>query len=49
MDFQIPKFWDFVLLNNQYQIPKNEENINFKLSAPAWFFQKLALKHTISC
>ena len=43
MDFQSTKFWEFVLLNNHYQISKNEGNQNFKLSGPAWFLQKLAL------
>ena len=43
MDFQIPKFCAFALLNNHYQISKNEGNQNFKLSAPAWFLQKLVL------
>ena len=46
MDFQIPKFWEFALLNNHYQITKNEGNQNFKLSRPAWSLQKLALKAT---
>ena len=41
MDFQIPK-WEFALLDKHYQISKNEGNQNFKLSAPAWFLQKLA-------
>ena len=43
MDFQTPKFCAFALLNNHYQISKNEGNQNFKLSAPAWFLQKLVL------
>ena len=32
MDFQTQTFWEFALLNNQYQISKNEGNQNFKLS-----------------
>ena len=44
MDFQTPKFLEFALLNNHYQISKNEGNQNFKLSVPAWFLQKLTLK-----
>ena len=40
MNFQIPKFGQFALLNNHYQISENEGNQNFKLSAPAWFLQK---------
>ena len=40
MNFQIPKFGEFTLLNNHYQISKNEGNQNFKLSTPAWFLQK---------
>ena len=32
MDFQTPKFWELALLNNHYQISKNEGNQNFKLS-----------------
>ena len=47
MDFQIPKFWEFALLNNHYQTSKNEGNQNFKLSKlskTAWDLQKLALK-----
>ena len=43
MDFQTSKFLEFALINNHYQISKNEANQNFKLSAPAWFLQKLAL------
>ena len=46
MDFQTSKFLEFVLLNNHYQISKNEENQNFKLSTPAWFLQKLTLKYS---
>ena len=45
MDFQTPKFWEFALLNNHYQISKNEGNQNFKrseLPEIAWFLQKLA-------
>ena len=45
MDFQSPKFWEFALLNNHNQISKNEGKQNLKLSRPAWFLQKLALKH----
>ena len=44
MDFQTPKFREFALLNNHYQISKNKGNQNFKLSRPAWSLQKLALK-----
>ena len=44
MDFQTPIFLEFALVNNHYQISKNEVNQNFKLSAPAWFLEKLALK-----
>ena len=47
---------EFALLHNNYQISKNEGNQNFKLSRPAWFLQKLALKqllvylcHTVRC
>ena len=50
MDFQTPKFREFALLNNHYQISKNEGNQNFKLSKlpkTAWFLQKLALKHNL--
>ena len=47
MDFQTPKFWEFALLNNHYQISKCEENHNFKLSQPALFLQTLALKKAI--
>ena len=48
MEFQAPKFWEFALLNNHYQFSKKKEgNQNFKLSAPAWFLQKLALKGTL--
>ena len=47
MDFQIPNILEFALLNNHYQILKNEGNQNFKLSAPAWFLQKLALKCSV--
>ena len=32
MDFQTPNFLEFALLNNHYQISKNERNQNFKLS-----------------
>ena len=44
MDFQTSKFLEFALLNNHYQISKDEGNQNFKLSASAWFLRKLALK-----
>ena len=44
MDFQIPKSWEFALLNNHYQISKNEGNQNFKLLRPTWVLQKSALK-----
>ena len=47
MDFQTPNILEFALLNNHYQISKNEGNQNFKLSAPAWFLQKLALKCSV--
>ena len=50
MDFQIPKFCAFALLNNHYQISKNEGNQNFKLSKlskTVWFIQKLAFKKKI--
>ena len=32
MDFQTPKFLEFTLLNNHYQLSKYEENQNFRLS-----------------
>ena len=44
MDFRTPKFREFTLVNNHYQISKNEGNQNLKLSRPAWSLQKLALK-----
>ena len=50
MDFQTMKFWEFALLINHYQIPKNEGNQNLNLSKlpkTAWFLQKLALKLTL--
>ena len=47
MDFQTPKFWEFALLNNHYQISTNEGNQNFKLPRPAWFLEKLALKDSV--
>ena len=45
----MPKFWEFSLCNNHYQTSINEGNQSFKLSASAWFLQKLALKVYYCC
>ena len=46
MDFQTPKYWEFAVINDHYQISKNEGNQKFKLSKLpkiAWFLRRLAL------
>ena len=51
MDFQIPKFLEFALFNNHYQISKNEGYQNLKLPKlpkTAWFLQKLVLKFQLN-
>ena len=51
MDFQIPKFLEFALFNNHYQISKNEGHQNLKLPKlpkTAWFLQKLVLKFQLN-
>ena len=30
MDFENPKFWEFALLNNHYQVSKNERKSKFQ-------------------
>ena len=36
MDFKTPKHWEFALLNNYYQISKNERNQHLPGSSKNW-------------
>ena len=47
MDFQKSKFWEFALLNNHYQISKNEGNQNLKLSALPGSYRNWLLKEYV--